>query len=297
MEQEFFKDRIISISEIANHLNSQSLQDDVVVSQIDFDVESQNLFPLFVDALMIILVKKGGGRIGIDLTEYEINENSLIVLQPKNYIFLSECRPDTTAMMVACSRHVIEDIIPKLSDVLPLLVHHRTAPVTHLSKRDSETLSNYFNLIKTRLSGSNGQFIKQEVLRLLQAALYCMMSIQSETESNPNHIRTRKDEIMAKFILEVSDGFRKERHVNYYADKLCITPKHLSAVVKQISGRTAGEWIDNFVIMEAKVLLKTTDRTIQEISDMLNFRNQSFFGKFFKHLTGFTPTSYRKANS
>ncbi|MCM1153410.1 MAG: helix-turn-helix domain-containing protein [Muribaculum sp.] len=297
MVEQVDKSRVVSISEIAKHMNSMSLQDEVVVSQTDFDVQSQKLFPLYVDALMIILVRKGGGKLGIDLTEYQIQENSLIVLQPKNYIFLSECKEETNAVMIVCSRRVIEDVIPKLSDVLPLLVHHRTAPVTVLSDNDANTLLCYFNLISKRLESSQDKFLKQEVIRLLQAALYSMMSMRSESESNSEHVRTRKDEIMAKFILEVTDGFRRERHVNYYADRLCITPKHLSAVVKQISGRTAGEWIDNFVIMEAKVLLKTTDKTIQEISDLLNFRNQSFFGKFFKHLTGHTPTAYRKENS
>ena len=77
---------------------------------------------------------------------------------------------------------------------------------------------------------------------------------------------------MAKFILAVSEEFRTQRQVAYYARKFYITPKHLSAVVKEISGRTAGDWIENYVVMEAKVLLKTTDKTIQEITLMLNFR-------------------------
>ncbi len=64
--------------------------------------------------------------------------------------------------------------------------------------------------------------------------------------------------------------------------------------MKEISGRTAGDWIENYVIMEAKVLLKTTDMTIQEIAVYLNFANQSFFGKYFKHHTGSSPSNYRK---
>ncbi len=102
---------------------------------------------------------------------------------------------------------------------------------------------------------------------------------------------------MAKFILAVSEHFRTERQVSFYAHKLCITPKHLSSVIKEISGRTASDWIENYVVMEAKVLLKTTDMTIQEIAVYLNFANQSFFGKYFKHHTGVSPTTYRKQNT
>ena len=129
---------------------------------------------------------------------------------------------------------------------------------------------------------------------MLQAALYEMMDINLQHSTGIETQRTRKEEIMAKFILAVSEHFREERQVAYYAHKLFITPKHLSSVVKELSGRTAGDWIENYVVMEAKVLLKTTDRTIQEIAVYLNFANQSFFGKYFKHHTGMSPTAYRK---
>ena len=98
-----------------------------------------------------------------------------------------------------------------------------------------------------------------------------MMDIHQKNSERIDNQRSRKEEIMAKFILAVSEEFRTQRQVAYYARKFYITPKHLSAVVKEISGRTAGDWIENYVVMEAKVLLKTTDKTIQEITLMLNF--------------------------
>ena len=98
---------------------------------------------------------------------------------------------------------------------------------------------------------------------------------------------------MAKFVLAVSENFKSERQVSYYADRLCVSPKHLSAVAKELSGMTAGEWIERYVVMEAKMLLKSTNLSVQEISNRLNFSNQSFFGKYFKHQTGFSPSEYR----
>ena len=89
-------------------------------------------------------------------------------------------------------------------------------------------------------------------------------------------------------------NFRKERSVAFYADRMCVTPKHLSAVAKEITGLTASELIDHYVIMEAKIMLAETALTIQEVSNKLNFANQSFFGKYFKHLTGFSPSAFRK---
>lgn len=130
---------------------------------------------------------------------------------------------------------------------------------------------------------------------LLQAALFELMDIEQSSHNEDVPMRkSRKEEIMARFILTVREHFRTERQVAFYAKQLCITPKHLSAVVKSISGKTAGEWIENYVTMEAKVLLKTTDLPVQEIAVHLNFPNQSFFGKYFKHITGMSPTEFRR---
>lgn len=104
---------------------------------------------------------------------------------------------------------------------------------------------------------------------------------------------THREGIVAKFLKCVSDNFKTERRVEFYADKMCISSKHLSAVVKEVTGKTASEWIDIYVILEAKVLLHTTSLSIQQISGRLNFANQSFFGKYFKRLTGKTPTEFR----
>ena len=94
--------------------------------------------------------------------------------------------------------------------------------------------------------------------------------------------------------MSVSTNFVKERSVIFYADQLFLTPKHLSRVIKEVSGRSAGEWIDEQVILEAKARLKTSSLTVQEISDQLGFPNQSFFGKYFKRHVGMSPSDYRK---
>lgn len=81
--------------------------------------------------------------------------------------------------------------------------------------------------------------------------------------------------------------------VAFYASKLSLTPKYLSKVIRQNSGKTAGEWIEEYVILEAKALLKSTNKTIQQITDELNFSTQSFFGKYFKRRVGLSPKEYR----
>ena len=88
--------------------------------------------------------------------------------------------------------------------------------------------------------------------------------------------------------------FRHERRVSWYAEQLCITPKYLSEVVKQVSKRTPNEWIESYVVLEIRVLLKNSTKNIKEITEELCFPNQSFLGKYFKEHVGVSPSEYRK---
>ena len=81
---------------------------------------------------------------------------------------------------------------------------------------------------------------------------------------------------------------------SFYADKLCLTPHYLSSVIRETSGQTVMQWINQAVILEAKVLLKHSNLLVFQISDELNFPNPSFFSKFFKRMTGMTPAEYQK---
>ena len=100
---------------------------------------------------------------------------------------------------------------------------------------------------------------------------------------------------MNQFIALLESGiYRTERNVAYYASRLCITPKYLSKLIKQATGRSAPDWIDAYVILEAKNLLRYSGKSIKEIVQDLNFPSQSVFYKYFKSHTGLTPSEYRK---
>ena len=101
--------------------------------------------------------------------------------------------------------------------------------------------------------------------------------------------------VFDQFIKLVSQNYTVHRNVGFYADKLCLTPKYLSKLIRDTSGRSAPDWIDSYVVLEAKNLLKYSNATIKEIVYTLNFPNQSVFYKFFKARTGMTPTEYRNS--
>ena len=106
-----------------------------------------------------------------------------------------------------------------------------------------------------------------------------------------------KGRISDQFISLVQKNFKEERFLDFYANELSITPKHLSRTVKSQTGFTAVEWIERYVILEAKVMLKSSNMTIQQIADELNFPSQSFFGKYFKKNIGVSPKEYRNTRN
>ena len=107
--------------------------------------------------------------------------------------------------------------------------------------------------------------------------------------------QTRADTLFSKFIGILEKNYREERRVSWYAAQLDISPKYLAEVVKQVSKRTPNDWIDQYVILELRVLLKNSSKSIKEITELLHFPNQSFLGKYFKEHVGLSPSEYRKS--
>ena len=109
----------------------------------------------------------------------------------------------------------------------------------------------------------------------------------------PASARSRNEEYFNQFMDELARHYMQHRSVGFYAAQLHLTPKYLTTIIRKTTGRTASEWIDDYVVLEAKNLLKYSTMSIQEVAYSLNFPNQSFFGKYFKEHTGLTPTAFR----
>lgn len=282
----------ISINELLRQMNCASYNGEIAVLDAKGPFK-QTMCPVRIDALFLCLCTRGSCSMKISLQNYEIANNSSFILSPKDYLVVHECSPDFEAKILVCSHPIVEQILPKLTELLPFILNHPMDPIITLSEVQREHLIEYYDLLQQRINGPDTPFKKMKVTCLLQSAMFEMFEIRHSLVEGDTHKKSRKEQIMAGFIMAVSEHFREHRDVAYYADRLCITPKHLSAVVKEISGRPAGDWIDQYVIMEAKVMLKTTDYTVQQISSILNFANQSFFGKYFKHIVGMSPSAFR----
>jgi YesN/AraC family two-component response regulator len=168
-------------------------------------------------------------------------------------------------------------------------------PFSQINEKHFEEIIRIYQMMKDKLSEKDFLYKEEVAKHYLSLMKYNMLQANANDIKNklPNRPASRKDEIFHQFIKEVEKSYKHERNVTFYADKLCISPKYLSSVIHNVSGKYATEWIDGFVILEAKALLKSNGNTIKEICNKLNFANQSFFAKYFKQHTGFTPKEYR----
>lgn len=163
-------------------------------------------------------------------------------------------------------------------------------------ERETKEFIHLYHSIKSMLQEMEHPF-KIPILQSYTRIMYYWMvpAVIKESELQEKRPYTRQEELFERFITEVEAHYRKERNIKFYADLLCITPKYLSSVIFKVSQRLAGEWIDDYVMLEAKTLLKSGRLSIQQISEQLNFPNQSFFGKFFKRYAGVSPKEYKNS--
>lgn len=249
-------------------------------------------FPSRLDQMLLAVCKHGEISAVIDVAPRRMGPGSIMVLRPGHII--SQCRvsQDFDGFFIVVQEEKINDILPSLHYVIPYSLHYNSNPIIEITAEELEAQTLIYEMLQRQLKSTGRLFNNMALNSLCEVLFYNTLGIYASRMNETKH-HSRREELLASFIDLIETHFKTERAVNFYAEKLFVTPKHLSAVLKEISGKTAGEWIDHRVILEAKLLLRTTGMNIQEISLALNFSNQSFFGKYFKHLTGVSPRDYR----
>lgn len=249
-------------------------------------------FPSRLDWMLVAVCKRGEVSATIDVTPRRMGPSSIMVLRPGHII--SQCREsdDFEGFYIVVQEEKLNELLPSLHYVIPYSIHYNANPIIEITPEELETQTLIYEMLQRQINFEYRAFNNMALSSLCEVLFYNTLGIYASRVNAKSHF-TRREELLASFIELIEKYFKSERAVNFYAEKLFVTPKHLSAVLKEISGKTAGEWIDHRVILEAKLMLRTTGMNIQEISLALNFSNQSFFGKYFKHLTGISPRDYR----
>lgn len=234
--------------------------------------------PYRVDEGRVMMVTRGWVRVVINLEEQRLEQQSLIVLVADSIFEIQEWSDDF-------------DLRAFTFKDLPLFTS--ISQQTYLTLNDDEwRLTNEY--VELMWHETRYQPLQPEVITHLQTALLLELKRLADREENlRQQTATRQDKIFHQFLRLVNLYGLRERKIEFYADKLCVTPNHLGAVIKKASGLTVMQWLNRHAIQKAKVLLRYSDLPIWEVAERMNFANPSFFSKFFKREIGMTPAEYR----
>ncbi|MDE6652502.1 MAG: AraC family transcriptional regulator [Paramuribaculum sp.] len=256
--------------------------------------------PTRLSGIMVALILNGEIELEVNLTPYTLKSNSVAVFGPDSLIQTHNALGEKLeAYLLIVSESFMRDINLDINMLTAARISATSANIITLLPEESSLMQKYFSLIHSNTTFNSDEKCVRSISRsLISATVYQLIQfslIHPQTNSATTQIKTRRSSYVKDFIRFVHENHRSERSVAFYASKLFISPKYLSLIIKESTGRSAAEWIDEYVLLEAKNLLRFSGKNVQQIAYELNFTNQSSFGKYFKHLTGMSPTEYQKS--
>ena len=290
------KKRVMSLNllEELNTLQTYSaIENDIIV----FEAQHINFLlnqPFKVDTVLILVCLSGTLSGAINLKTYNAQAPFLVFVLPGQVLQQDIPDEDFKGLFLILSQRFSDTLLSQIQDKFPMFLSSINRPVTQLDAEQLLVVKTCYKAIHRVIAETQNPYRLEIVKYLMMSVFYGLGSWLHEL---PEQGRSKQEILVKNFLNLVREHCIEERGLNFYADKLCITPKHLSKVIKGNSNMSAAAWIDNSVVLEARVMLKSTNMTIQQISDELNFTSQSFFGKFFKRVTGMSPKEYRKLSS
>lgn len=253
-------------------------------------------FPSRLNALIIGVGTEGETSLTSNLQEFRLKKDSLFIFSPK-HILQVQSNNRFKAHLIVIAPDFLKRINIDIKRMTPLFLQFGSLPCMELTHAESQSLRSFISMVEQELKGSETDFSSEIIGGLIAATIYKVGDILThyltEHPEVDSPIHNRAEEYFRQFTELLGEHYKHERSVGFYARQLCITPKYLTTLIKRISGKSVSEWIDNYVILEAKTLLKYSNMSVQEIAYYLNFPNQSFFGSYFKRNAGMSPSQYK----
>ncbi len=288
----------ISISRFARRgANPMHCYEDQLIVTDSVENVEQFRSPCRIDAITVLVCLGGEAEYSINLRRYHVCADTIVVNFPGDVIQVHRAE-QLRAYAVLMSSDYLSSLKIDFRERSDFYVSiHRNA-VEHVPHGEIAALEPYYRLLKTNIEAHRPE--SRAVLSgLVQAFSYSIISLMRlcRGERDDAHAEeatyTRGQQIFDKFMALLKTHHTRERSVSFYAGEMCLTPNYMSGLVRDYSGRPAAAWINDYVILEARILLADRDLSIQEVACRLNFPSQSAFGKYFKQQTGMGPREYR----
>lgn len=248
-----------------------------------------------VGIFIIMACLEGKMSISINSKRYTVHANEFLFCMPN--AMLNDCMmsPDFKGKILCLSSRVIQETMHMDSVLWNKVFRIKEDPIIHVDMEGVELFQAYSTVLTLRIKAYRRTYRKEVMTALIHTIIYEILSeLSGYANSIDGDLLQQKSLLFKRFMELLTSCEVKPRSVTWYADKLYITPKYLSTVCKIVSGKTAFEWINEYVMTDIRHQLKYSGRSIKEISDYLGFPNISFFGKYVKQHSGFNPSDYRK---
>lgn len=245
--------------------------------------KAQQLKPYRVGERRIMCALQGTATYRVNLLQYIIHAGEVVVVPAQSIVLLERADEDFAAEVLAVSEQLDGFTAKPIEEVVVLA----------LKEQDRERIALYIHLIAQQLSRSS---TPEAVVGHLATSLWMDLGElcrRTTAKQEATHL-SRGEELFKRFIALVTTHGTKEHTIAFYADRLCVTPNHLSAVIRQQSGQTVQDWINRRILQEAQVLLLHTDMTVYAIAEQLHFSDVTVFNRYIKKHLGLSPRAYRE---
>lgn len=257
-------------------------------------------FPTRINAFGDVLCSKGSIVVTSNLRHCVIGPKTMFMCPPGTIVQV-ESEEDAEIYFILCEENFINRINIDLKQLMRLFLAVREIPTLKLNDAEWQEIIVSIEEVFTEGHKHRMDTLSIEIMHSLFRTLCYRICrtiddrIETQQKDSAHNSHNRNTIYFNTFLEELSKHYLQERSVGFYAGQLHLTPKYLTTLLRVTTERTASEWIDEYVILEAKNLLKYSTMNIQEIAYYLNFPNQSFFGRYFKQHTGMSPSAYRSS--
>lgn len=285
------KDELPIVSDVTNTAKRTIWRNKEVQLMEVGEVAGERLPEYFHNNDYVILFITQGTLYGqFNLQDVDLVAPSAVYIFNDQELHYKGSTPDLKVRALAYSPAIAEELaLPIPRDMMQFAY---VRPAIPLADVDMKIVMQYLDLMEVIMCRDDKDR-HSTILHLMRSLL--TFSLSSYARSVPlQKPLSRAEDIAGRFMSLVDMHCAEHHSIDWYASEMCLSPKYIANVVKQVTGRTAGDCISECLIRQAKAMLMASTLQIQQISDRLGFRNQSHFGTFFRRATGVSPRAFKK---
>ena len=236
----------------------------------------------------------GTAMITFNEKEFAIEKGGCCIIRATQLIESWSVSEDFSCSIVYADPQFIEKATPRSNYGIRGSLSLFNTPVFHLNDDEYERCKEDYERIEKCLANPDHRFFEEVKLNAMQALILDFFDFHARQNDQEDDIQTPNAQLMWRFIMMLERGdYRQNREVSYYASELCVAPKYLSEISKQISGNSANYWINRFTILDISRLLRDKQLDFVEIADLFNFSSDSYFTRYVQRYLGESPSEYR----